>query len=313
MLLLLFQFLLFTASFAMDDNLIFVLRGQTPEFIPEAVIDIGANKGKYSAFVRRMFPQTSILLIEADAMHEQKLSQFCEGKEGVEYKIAILSSSVESVPWYGGGDTGNSMFREQSIAYDKDVAVTKMTQTLDSLVAKSHIANKRVGIIKVDVQGAELLVLKGGTKALAQATFVQIEASTIQYNDGGACTWQVDEYLRSQGYALYEIGDKRYSLDLFKTPGLGQYDLIYVNTKKLPERLQNATFCAGTSSSSANGGIVEDSVVELEKLVGMTSSTSTCGKKGRSGLILVVGLVIGYVACLLQNRFFRIRRIQRED
>jgi FkbM family methyltransferase len=311
--LLLFHFLLFTVSLAIEENLIFVLRGQTPEFVPEAVIDVGANKGKYSAFIRRMFPETSILLLEADAMHEQKLSQFCEGKEGVEYKIAVLSSSVESVPWYGGGDTGNSMFREQSNAYEKDVPATKMTQTLDSIVAQSHIANKRVGIIKVDVQGAELLVLKGGSKALAQATFVQIEASTIKYNEGGACTWQVDEYLRSQGYALYEIGDKRYSLALFKTPGLGQYDLIYINTKNLPERAQNASFCAGISSSSKNGAIFADSVVELENLVGMTSSTASCRKKGSSGIILLVGLVVGYAACLLQNRFFRLRRIQRED
>ena len=313
MLLLSFLLSLITSTLAVpDDNLIFILRGQVPDFKPEAVVDIGANKGKYSAFVRRMFPETSILLLEADSKHEEKLKKFCVGKEGLEYQIAVLSSSVETVKWYGGGDTGNSFFRERSEIYDNDVPVEKTTQTLDSVVAKSHISSKRVDLIKVDVQGAELLVLQGGTKTLAQATFVQVEASTVQYNDGGSCTWQVDAFLRSQGYALYDMGDKRYYMPLFKTPGLGQYDLIYINTNNLPEMAQNASFCTGTSSSK-EGAIFEDSMAELENFVGMATPKEKCSKKGSGGFLLLVGLLVGYVSCLLQNRFLRFRRIQRED
>ena len=54
--------------------------------------------------------------------------------------------------------------------------------------------------IKIDVQGAELIVLKGATKALSRATFVQFEAGAIEYNRGGACTFQVDAFLRQQGF-----------------------------------------------------------------------------------------------------------------
>jgi FkbM family methyltransferase len=265
-----------------------------------------------------MFPKASILLLEADEKHEERLQEFCKDKKGqMEYQIALLSATdQETVPWFGGGDTGNSMFRERSETYVGDVAVPKVTQTLDQVVAASHIKDMSVDLIKVDVQGAELLVLRGGVKSLRQATFVQIEASTVAYNDGGSCTWQVDEFLRQQGYALYDMGDKRYYMPLFQTPGLGQYDLLYVNTNKLPDKVKNATFCAGAASSSA---LLEDSMVELENLVGIPSSSSggatSSGKchRGSGGVVLIFGLVVGYLMCLLQNRFFRFRRIHRND
>lgn len=302
---------------AIEENLVFVLRGQVPEFIPQAVVDIGANKGKYSKFVHRMFPHASILLLEADDKHEERLKQFCEDKKGqMEYQIALLSATEkQTVPWFGGGDTGNSMFRERSETYDTDVAVDKVTQTLDQVVAASHVKDLSVDLIKVDVQGAELLVLQGGIKTLQKATFIQIEASTVAYNEGGSCTWQVDEFLRQQGYALYDLGDKRYYMPLFQTPGLGQFDLLYINTNRLPDKVKNATFCAGSASPSSSSALLEDSMVELENLVGIPTSTKTdptC-HRGSGGVVLIFGLVVGYLFCLVQNRFFRFRRIQRDD
>jgi FkbM family methyltransferase len=282
------------------ENLIFVLKGQVPEFIPDAVVDVGANKGKYSAFIRRMYPSTSILLIEADSMHDNQLKKFCDGKVGVEYRIALLSSHMEeSVPWYGGGDTGNSMFREQSEVYQQDAPVRKKSQTLDHVVSQSHLASRRVGIIKIDVQGAELLVLQGGKDTLKQATFVQIEASTVQYNEGGSCTWEVDEFLRSQGYALYDMGDKRYSISFFRTPGLGQFDLIYVNTHNLPESLINASYCTGTLSSSS---FTYNNSIEVSNLVSRSSGLNNYF--WHQSFLFMLGVMLGYVVCLLQSRNF---------
>jgi FkbM family methyltransferase len=293
-----------------SENLIFVLKGQVPEFVPEVVVDVGANRGKYSAFLRRMYPTTSILLLEADPMHQESLKKFCHGKEGVEYQIVLLSShSDESVPWYGGGNTGNSMFREQSELYQQVVPVMKQSQTLDQVVSQSHVvANRRVGIIKIDVQGAELLVLRGGTETLKQATFVQIEASTVRYNDGGSCTWEVDEFLRSQGYALYEMGDKRYSISFFRTPGLGQFDLIYVNTHNMPESLRNASYCAGTKSS-----IPYMNLDTFERSVNIASFTDSKYFPWDKLVIFIVGLSLGYVVCLLQSRNIFLTTKQRAE
>jgi len=339
------------AKGSVEENLVFALRGQVPDFRPRAVVDIGANRGKYSSFVHRMYPEAPIFLIEADAMHEEKLSSFVKDKEKLDYKIIVLSAADdEEVSWYGSGNTGNSMFRERSAVYEDATPVSKKAMTLDSVLREYWTEHHdRVDLIKVDVQGAELVVLKGAQRTLAGATFLQIEASTVAYNEGGSCTWQVDAYLRSQGYALYDLGEKQYYYPLFQTPGLGQYDVLYINTKNLPDRVQNASFCAGVDNNYNNDNnnddnagepsLFETSLMELEDMVGMdiTSSSSSSSnsenntttfitqpciqqqqsrrrRRGGGALLFGAGILFGYVLCYFQTRgFFRRRRIQRED
>lgn len=115
------------------------------------------------------------------------------------------------------------MFRENSKHYVNDKPMKRITSTVDSLVQNSHLKNERIDIIKADVQGAELAVFKGARRTLSQATFVYFEGSTVEYNEGGACHYEVDAFLRSQGFFLYDLGVFMYN-DAFKTMGLGQFD-----------------------------------------------------------------------------------------
>ena len=116
--------------------------------------------------------------------------------------------------------------------------------------------------IKVDVQGAELLVLRGGLETLKKATFIQFEGSTVQYNAGGSCFYEVDEFLRSNGFYYYDhSSDLRHPV-AFKTHGLGQWDILYVNPASpyLPDKLRDLgpQFCGSdpgkkTTTKGDNG------------------------------------------------------------
>jgi FkbM family methyltransferase len=108
-------------------------------------------------------------------------------------------------------NTGNSMFQEQT-RYSKDVKpVIRTTITLDTLVKNSTLLARDddavVDYIKVDVEGAELLVFQGGLETLQQASFVQFEASTVEYNAGSSCFFEIDEFLRLHGFYLYDQAD----------------------------------------------------------------------------------------------------------
>jgi hypothetical protein len=167
-----------------------------------------------------------------------------------------------------------------------------LTDTLDDIVASSSIAGKHIDIVKADVQGAELLVFSGGTKVLEQATFVQLEGSTVEYNEGGSCFYEVDAFLRSHGFFLYDIADLQYNGRLFRTPGLGQFDILYVKptSPRLPKELQKAKFCG-------QGRHLLDEILKQPTMEDAFPINSP--RRARSW---IWGFIVGFVCCYVMQR-----------
>lgn len=228
-----------------------MVQGKLPGFRPLGVVDVGANAGSWTRQMANLYPQASFYLLDADQQHDEKLSLLQkqrQSKQRIEYEYAVLTDQDgDTVRFFAGGDTGNSMYKERSDTYRGDEPVSMQTRTLDSMVQQSFLGKEHIpiDILKVDVQGAELEVLRGGLQTLVQATFVQVEASFVQLNEGGACYWQVEELLRQHGFALYDVGEKLDYYPLFRTTGTGQMDQLFINTHKLATlpKLQNTTFC----------------------------------------------------------------------
>jgi FkbM family methyltransferase len=81
---------------------------------------------------------------------------------------------------------------------------TGRTETITSCtadqIAAAHGFNS-TDLLVADVQGAELLVLKGATKLLATAKAVVVEVSKYPYYEGGALQPEIRDFLRSYGFA----------------------------------------------------------------------------------------------------------------
>ena len=73
--------------------------------------------------------------------------------------------------------------------------------TLDNCVAR--LPNWRADFVKVDVEGAELDVLKGGQRTLETAFGVQIEVAFVTRNIGAPLQPDVDRWLREAGFTPY--------------------------------------------------------------------------------------------------------------
>jgi FkbM family methyltransferase len=108
------------------------------------------------------------------------------------------------------------------------------TSTIDA----SGFAPKSVDYVKLDVQGADLAVLRGGRKALADVSFAQIEVEFIELYEGQPLFWEVDRYAREElgltfmGFidgSIHPRAPKRLS---YKLPGssnvLLHADAIYI-------------------------------------------------------------------------------------
>jgi FkbM family methyltransferase len=95
--------------------------------------------------------------------------------------------------------------------------VDVQARTLDSLLAGASVDPRDVGLLVLDVQGAELRVLRGAPRALTGARAVLTEVALIDLYEGAALEADVVRELERAGfdpidalyYELYE-GDRRF-------------------------------------------------------------------------------------------------------
>jgi FkbM family methyltransferase len=96
--------------------------------------------------------------------------------------------------------------------------------TIDSEIDKSKIVN----ILKIDVQGYELEVLKGATNTLVRTKVIVLEINNHQGFKDAPTYFEIDNFLRAQNFQLYDI------LPNYRQNGkLLDWDSIYVNSKML--------------------------------------------------------------------------------
>jgi hypothetical protein len=90
--------------------------------------------------------------------------------------------------------------------------------TLDNITAETSLRSPL--LLKLDVQGFELEVLKGASQTLALSEIVIMEASLLPYNDGSPLFAEVIAFMNKEGFVAFDFcGQLRRESDcaLFQT------------------------------------------------------------------------------------------------
>jgi FkbM family methyltransferase len=194
-------------------------------FAPTGVLDIGAYEGLFAREVRGVFPDAHILMIDALAENEEALKQV-SAEIGAAYAIAMLGDAdCEAIPFFVVDTerrpdlvkTGASKFRERTDFPMRERSVAQ--RRLDSLIAPY---DPPYGLIKLDVQGAELDVLRGLGARLADAEIILMEMSLVEYNEGAPLIAEALFVLENMGFVLCEIVEEHRHRDgaLLQVDGL---------------------------------------------------------------------------------------------
>lgn len=165
---------------------------------PKVVYDIGSCVLHWQRHAKRIWPNSEIYLLEAN-QDVKKLYN----KLGLTYNLGVLSDQDNTaVKFYKDPMNlgGNSYYKENTVHYNETHAITEIAMTLDTVAEQNNWPLP--DLIKIDVQGAEVDVLKGAQKCLEHCTDVILEAQHVEYNIGAPGIEQVIEYMSSIGFEL---------------------------------------------------------------------------------------------------------------
>ena len=181
------------------------------------VLDIGAYDGGWTTMFKRIFPESDVLMIEANQEKEQAL------KSKGNYIIALLGSEDnKQVNYYKCKNsqiaTGNSIYEENTFHEFK--IEKRKTQKLSSI---SNIQGS-YDLIKIDVQGSELEIIKGGLDLIKNTKFLLLEVSLANYNKGAPKIAEVLNFLDNINFELIDVFDLNYNSDC-----LIQFDGFFKN------------------------------------------------------------------------------------
>lgn len=174
------------------------------------VVDIGANIGFYTLILSHLYPKCKIISIEASPTIFEKLRLSCQlnnlipgsnikllnravsDKDGtlVEFyeKHSISTLSKEFLT-----NISNEIFKEEDEELNK---VIVKTITIDKLVETTNI--NEISLMKIDVEGAEVLVLKGAMDTLNKR---KVKNMLIEYHSSENYDYTV-KLLDKIGYTI---------------------------------------------------------------------------------------------------------------
>ena len=150
-------------------------------------LDIGANVGMYSLLLRRNFKE--IIAVEANRSIYETLCKKVSRRRNIRPVWSAISDTDGEVSLYQTDlcDTILAKFeyRPPHTPSEEDVQegrnpITVPSLTIDSLLKKFRIAS--VDAMKMDIEGAEFLALKGASKSLSNGKISKI---IVELHDRG--------------------------------------------------------------------------------------------------------------------------------
>jgi FkbM family methyltransferase len=199
-------------------------------FKPATVVDVGAAYGSFASQCVTVFPKARFLLLEPLVEYQPFLKELTASMPMAQCIMAAATAHQGEIVLNVHPDlVGSSLFREVENNTDVNgLPRTVRAITIDGLLEETGA--KGPFLLKVDVQGAELEVLRGAENMLADTEYILLEVSLFRFFQDGPDFNDVVLYMKSHGFAAYDLSGLQYRpLD----NALSQVDVAFVKEEGL--------------------------------------------------------------------------------
>lgn len=186
------------------------------------VIDVGAYLGETSEWFSKLFPSATIWAIEPNTESFNLLNTKSDARLKT-FNLAISDQDgqvefhVNRIAPTSGIHAINPASKDSIALAQSQLDSSKPPQNqrmrtlvMESKTLNTFVAEHEIGFIdllKIDVQGAEIEVIKGSKEILNQTGTILIEVSLYDYYSKSSSIGEVESILGPNGFTLWSVTD----------------------------------------------------------------------------------------------------------
>jgi FkbM family methyltransferase len=177
---------------------------------PKVIYDIGANVGTWTLLCKALYPEVQIHAFEPLPIHIEKFKQLTNGLIGVhlhEVGLGSLTTKInmkvtdfsDASSLLALTETGKQQWHLQQVG-----EIPVQIERLDDWISSHGLPSP--DLIKMDVQGFELEVLRGAEQCLTQAKGVLLETSFKNFYERQCRFDELVSFLANAGFYVRAFG-----------------------------------------------------------------------------------------------------------
>ena len=174
-------------------------------FSPKRIIDIGANRGKWSRHAMLVFPDAEYLMLEPQIEMKPHLDKLCNKATRARWMQAGAADKIGELTFSVCEDTVSSTFSmSEEQAYKSGHETRKIpVTTLDFLV--EHEFEAVPELVKIDAEGFEMKIIEGGQSILGETEAIFMEAHMMSDQDDPCSFTNMVAKMADYGYEPYDF------------------------------------------------------------------------------------------------------------
>lgn len=195
-------------------------------FYPDVIFDVGASNGRWTRKCLKIYPEARFFCFEPLEKNNSALASLCIDHPNVHYWQGCLGSQQGTAILNVDGNGSSILTGHWGNPYGTQVEIN--VKTIDNLIEQNKCLQP--DLIKLDVQGYELEVLKGAVTTLNNVQAIITEISFFHFQEDMPILHEVVGQLMTYGFVVYDI------LSLNMRPldnTAGQTDLLFLKENHL--------------------------------------------------------------------------------